>query len=359
MSVAFRPDAGGISRVARLMSLALPNPEVHSLYGEAVANEPTHYYQGKRWQLIGRVLARLMSRRHRWLIFDHLGVASLLALWPRPLPLPPTVVFLHDEEAWQPVVGRHRRALQRARLLLCNSDYTYQRFVRHNPAFAHKTRVCLLGGVPASFYQLAEGPAQPHHRAWLADSRPYVLFVSRLWQKHAYKGHWQLLSAFAQLAADGFEVPLRLALIGRGDDVPAVRAFIAAHQLDGHVTHFDDVDDAALPHFYRQCRALVFPSSREGFGFVFLEAMYWARACVGLRAQPAEEIILEGQTGRLLADNQPATLGAVLADIAQQPTQYEAMGAAGRQHYDAHFTGEHFRTRFLAALAKLEATPPR
>ncbi len=341
------------------MSLALRNPEVHSLYGEAVADDSAHYYQGKRLRFVGRVLARLMRHRYRYVVFDHLGVASLLALWPRPLPLPPTVVFLHDEEAWQPVGGRHRRALQRASLLLCNSDYTYQRFVRHNPTFAHKTRVCLLGGVPASFYHLSEKPGQPHHRAWLADPRPYVLFVSRLWQKHAYKGHWQLLRAFAQVVADRPDVPLRLALVGRGDDVPAVRAFIAAHQLGPHVAHFDDVDDAALPHFYRQCQALVFPSSREGFGFVFLEAMYWARACVGLRQQPAEEIILDEQTGRLLADNQPATLGAVLADIARQPAHYEAMGAAGRRHYDAHFTGDHFRTRFLAALAELETASAR
>lgn len=348
LSADFRDGKGGISRVARTLDDVVKFSSVLSYDGESSERDPRiRYCGGSRALFVARAVPRLHGSPPDLIFCDHADISVIPALLKHKKSR--LVVFLHDEEAWGPLTRKRRIGLSKASLLLCNSEYTRRRFLQSHPEFEKITRSCLLGGVPREF-----GKAKHSDRLdpWLLDPRPFGLFVSRLWREHRYKGHLELMDAFARLQR--CEGPrLRLAIIGSGNDTPTVEERIKSLGLDENVRLFSGVDDALLHEFYKKALFLILPSVREGFGLVFLEAMSCGTPCIAVRDQPAEEIIEDGISGFLLANNSPETIAAMLAPIQRDPEKIRDLAGGAKRRYETHFTQEAFRSRFEKAVEGL------
>ena len=118
------------------------------------------------------------------------------------------------------------------------------------------------------------------------------------------------------------------------------------------MTFLGRLDDRSLLREYGECTAFVMPSRDEGFGFVFVEAMRAARACIGSRGA-ASEIIAEGDTGLLVDAGDRAQLLEAVARVLRDRPLTTAMGARGRIRFLQQFTEERFRDRFKALLAEV------
>ena len=91
------------------------------------------------------------------------------------------------------------------------------------------------------------------------------------------------------------------------------------------------------------------PSRDEGFGFVFVEAMRAARACVGSRGA-AGEIIADGDTGLLVEPGDRGQLLEGVVRMLRDRPATAAMGLRGRARFLQQFTEQRFRDRFTALL---------
>ena len=60
-------------------------------------------------------------------------------------------------------------------------------------------------------------------------------------------------------------------MVGDGTDRPRLERL--AHELGVPVTFYGRAPDAELADLYRACDLFVMPSRKEGFGYVFIEAM--------------------------------------------------------------------------------------
>lgn len=286
------------------------------------------------------------TNEHSILLFDHLGISSIAGYLPFKIK-GKKIIFLHDEEAWSEVVGRKLKALQFADVLLTNSAYTYNYFTQSNPQFKNKTKVCLLGGVPDIFEQVGSADeVSGTLKKWFQKERKYVLFVSRMWKEHDYKGHWKLLEAYVTLLQEESDFPIELVLIGRGNDTDNVLNYIQRNNLNEKVHLFTETEDIELIHFYNHCEAFILPSIREGFGFVFLEAMYFGKPLIGVKRQPVEEIIENGISGMLLENNSPEEIIRILKDLAESPERYSDIGKKGKEVFEDRFTKQKFLERF-------------
>ena len=351
VSINFESSKGGVSRVAHLMHNAIDATTVLSLYGNtSLSGNDIQYFAQNRISFIRALAWNILFQRPSIIIFDHVGPASLLAIIPQLL-LKKVIVFLHDEEAWKPVSARHKMGLDKATHLLCNSQYTYQKFIAHNPIYKSKTQVCLLAGIPSSFENNEAIPTPELFKNWFTNTTPYVIFVSRLWKEHRYKGHLELIAAFKILKDKNLNLPLRLAIIGQGDDAAYIQQQLISLKLENNISLFTNVSDDDLSKFYSHSCGLVFPSIREGFGFVFLEAMYFGKPCIGVVDQPAEEIIVPNVSGILMKDNSPQSIVEVLEDIIVDAYKYECMGLEGKKIYEEKFTNKHFQKRFLKCIS--------
>ena len=302
-------------------------------------------------------LALLRTCARRPLIcFDHVTLAIPV------LPLAATgvvqtVILAHGSEAWKRVRRSSRLSFRYAALTLTNSEFTLRKMKSHLRRF--RGAACPLGLSPEfGRNRAAHDSIARTIELEAADGRRYalgrrmLLLVARLDPREGGKGHAELLTVLPRLLRDFPDVQLVFPGPGAGREALAQQARQAgvAHALflPGRV------EGSTLEDLYRHCYAFVMPSRQEGFGLVYLEAMSHARPCVGCFDDGAEDVIVDGGTGRLIRDpRDEQELCGALRSLLEDPARAARFGEQGLQRLHTHFTAEHHRDRFRTALSVL------
>lgn len=84
----------------------------------------------------------------------------------------------------------------------------------------------------------------------------------------------------------------------------------------------------------------VVPSLLEPFGLVAIEAMAYGRPVVASRTGGLAEIVVDGETGRLVPPGDPQALAQALEELLGDPRRALWMGEAGRLRFESLFTLE-------------------
>lgn len=350
-------EVGGIGMLSRLSLQALQSYSAATgcdgqvwSYGQPATDDLTvpvpnwtiRYARGsKATSALWGLKEALGDARHTLVVAMHVHLAPLaLPLVKRGAQL---AVVLCGIEAWAPLSGLRTRALEHATLLLAISQHTIDRFKRANPVFNNKVvRPCLLG-IPGSDLTVAHQPA---------TTEPFALIVGRLSSQERYKGHDSLLEIWRE-ATKGCPAA-RLVIVGDGDDRARLENKAKELGVMDAVSFLGKVSHDKLESLYRDCRFFVMPSSEEGFGLVFLEAMRAGKACIAGKGA-AEEIVEDGVTGVVVPAQDRSALLTALTRLFRAPELCEHMGHAGYARYLTHFTQAHFEKRLLGAL---ELQPP-
>ncbi len=316
--------ADGVSAVSRqivhaltrcrvsVSCLALDEVEDHALVSDPL-DIPVVSAAGHRASFALHAMATSVAQRFDRIIVTHLQLAPVAWLAHR---LGKDVaVYLHGVEVWRTLRRRECALLESARLL-ANSQHTVHRFKEWHPSFrATPVTVC--------------PPAAPPR---VTSTRPFdfasqtAVIVGRLSSEERYKGHDTLLDVWPSLLQR--HPRARLVVVGDGNDRARLEGRVHAERLSASVECRGRIGRAELEQVIDGCRVLVMPSSGEGFGIVYLEAMQAARPCI---ASPgaASEVIDDGTTGLLVPVNdRVALLEAIDALYADGP-RAAAMGSAG------------------------------
>ncbi len=347
-------EGGGTAHLGRLIGAALRKYAArHRLQFEglhlppldgSVATDGYLAYGGSRARLTVAVIARLLRSGGRpALYFDHVGPARSLALVPAAL-LPRYAVQLHGIEIWRRLSADRRRVLERATFLVANSAYTAERAREFLPA-RYRMRVVLLGIEPIVL-------VGPFDRAVLERAgEGYALIVGRTAGQDRYKGHDELLEVWPAVLQ---RLPgARLVVAGSGSDLARLRAKASALGLGEAVCFTGQVDPATLGELYRRAAVFAMPSGLEGFGLVYPEAMAAAKPCIALAGTAPAEIVVDGETGRLVPEADPPALAAALVELLGDPARARALGEAGRRRYERDFTARAFERRFRPVVDEL------
>ena len=89
-----------------------------------------------------------------------------------------------------------------------------------------------------------------------------------------------------------------------------------------------------------QFTAFAFPSVKEGFGMVLLEAMSRALPVVACRVSSMPEIVEHGKTGLLVTPDDPEAMAQGLISVLENNELCSALGTAGRRRVEDYFTVE-------------------
>ena len=171
---------------------------------------------------------------------------------------------------------------------------------------------------------------------------PYVLFVGRISEQ---KGIFQLLEAARVLPAG-----VQLVLCASSPDTPELLA-----RLEAAVAGRPEIRwiNAMLPvpevvQLYSHAAVFVCPSIYEPFGLINLEAMACGTPVVASRVGGIPEVVVDGETGRLVEPDDAAALGQALAGIVADPARARRMGEAGRRRVEALFSWDRIADRTMA-----------
>jgi glycosyltransferase involved in cell wall biosynthesis len=183
----------------------------------------------------------------------------------------------------------------------------------------------------------------------------FALIVGRLSAEERYKGHDELMAVWpaVQRQAPG----ARLVIVGDGDDRARLEALAASSGLSDAVWFAGRVSDDTLASLYAQAAFFVMPSSREGFGLVYLEAMHAGKACIAAHGA-ADEIIDDGVQGLVIDPESPDQLTGALVRLFSDAAACARMGAAARVRVAAEFTDAKFAVRLLSTLEAMAHAAP-
>jgi glycosyltransferase involved in cell wall biosynthesis len=181
-------------------------------------------------------------------------------------------------KAWaeRPVHLRvERAAVRAARVVVCNSNVTRRDAIEKLGVEPHRA-VTVYYGTDARMFRPASTDERSTLRARLGwpEAQPVVLFVGALGDRR--KGFDVLFSAWRTLCGEA-SWDATLAVVGRGAELPAWKARVAAAGLTERIRFLGFRDD--VPDLLRAADALVHPARYEAYGLGVHEAL-----CCGIPA---------------------------------------------------------------------------
>jgi phosphatidyl-myo-inositol dimannoside synthase len=266
----------------------------------------------------------------------HLGLLKLLPFLPqRPSRI---IVYLHGIESWKPQDRLTQRLLNRVDLFVCNSIYTWNRFVSYNPSLVSSHHVV----VPLGLNESSTLETSP------LDHTPVALFISRMNRGEDYKGHREVIDAWPSVVQRYPDSVLWI--VGDGDLRPDLEKIVQKRGLHSSVSFLGKVSESRKQQLLEQSRCLLMPSRGEGFGLAYLEAMRLGRPCLVSTLDAGREVVNPPEAGLAVnPDNRDELANAICRLLTDGP-EWRRWSTQARRRYDQNFTAKHFQDRLLAAL---------
>lgn len=221
---------------------------------------------------------------------NYLPLCALIAMVRRV----PLMLMIYGMEIWlKPPSLLKRWALRRVTRIGSISQFTMDRFI-NTAAIDHVPCEILPNAVRLEDYGVGPKPADLVTRFGL-EGRRVIMTLARM-PVHASKGFDAMLEAMPQVVK---ALPDALYLIGgRGEDEARLRSKAKGLALDNHVIFAGEIAENRKADFYRLADLFAMPSSGDGFGFVFIEALACGVPVLASTIDGGWEAVMRGKLGR-------------------------------------------------------------
>ncbi|RBP39686.1 glycosyltransferase involved in cell wall biosynthesis [Roseimicrobium gellanilyticum] len=181
-----------------------------------------------------------------------------------------------------------------------------------------------------------------------------ILSVGRLIEK---KGYDDLITACGLLRDR--DIPFHCRIVGEGPLEDELKSQISNLKLTDRVTLTGPLGMTEIIRLLAeetQVFALACKTEKDGgkdnLPTVLMEAMAASLPCVSTRLAGVPEMVVDGVTGLLCDEKQPAAFADHLVTLLQDPLRCEQMGKAGLTHARKHFAKEETSVNLLDAFAE-------
>lgn len=272
------------------------------------------------------LMAVRLARRHDGIVLaahPHLAIpARVMKSISRHLG---TVVMSHGIEVWKPLSMLRRAALRSANLVLAPSSYTAQK-LRDVQGISTGNLRTLPWPLDSNFLRMVDEPSSlPLPKSF--PEGQVLLTVGRWAASERYKGGDELISTLAEVRSAA--PTLHLVIVGSGDDLPRLQQMVHELGLNGSVSFLEGLSRKELAACYARADVFALPSTGEGFGLVFLEAMAFGKPVVGVDWGGPADLIENGVDGFLVPPNCPEKLREVLRRLLTDRSLRAKLGENG------------------------------
>lgn len=267
---------------------------------------------GGRLGFVFTALKAALAKSPDLIFAGHLNLLPLAALLAR-LSGAKLVLQTHGIDAWSRPGWLKRWAIARCTQVLAVSRYTRGAVLAWSNLPWARVRV-----LPNTVGECAiDEQAVQHWREKLAlgPNTRLLLTVGRMDARERYKGHDRVLQACAGLGL----VDYCYAIVGSGDDQARLAALADALKIAGHVRFLGALDDGERNALQSLAHVFAMPSTGEGFGIVYLEALLAGTPAVGSQAGGAPDPLSASRFGFAPTDADLQPLLARLLSAAKPP----------------------------------------
>ena len=328
---------GGIEKVCRLVGKALYElglqyggiSDVYSMYGKPDSADRNKYFpqtlfrgfsNNKIWYVLKSISE---GRRSKLVLMSHINLLVVGYLVKLVNPTVKLVLIAHGIEVWRPLPWWKKRMLRKCDLFLPVSRFTRDKMISLYGLSEEKFSVfnnCLEPFLELPL-QKEKSPALLERYDLELDQR-ILLTVSRMSDSEQYKGYDKVIRVLPDLL---IEYPdLIYLLIGKYDENEKQRLDQLVGELGIRyaVIFTGFVSDEEMPAHFNLADLFIMPSEKEGFGIVFLEAMFYHLPVIAGNKDGSVDALWNGELGVLVDPDNPDVITAAINKVLLNPGQY-------------------------------------
>ena len=341
--------------VLTALAVAAPRCGIRTLakFGAGSRRDPAAGLSGplRTWWFAASLLGLGLRFPPALIISTHvnfLPVARLLKRW-RGVPY---VGVAHGIEVWGNPHARTRVALHDADLVLAVSRHTRERVIAEQHVPADR-----LGLLPNTFDEAAFSPGPKPlellRRYRLSANARVIFSFGRLAAAERYKGFDRMIAALPEIRR---RVPdVYYVIGGTGDDRSRLESLARTNGMADRVIFTGFIRPEELCAHYNLCDVFAMPSTGEGFGIVYLEALGCGKPVLAGNRDGSVDALADGRFGALIdPESQPAierTLTEIL--LRQHPHPLMFQPAELSRQVAAEFGFESFSRRLAQQLRRV------
>ena len=251
------------------------------------------------------------------------------------------VIQTHGIDAWPFPSRSQRKACEQASMILSVSRYTRARVL--DWAVIPPERAVVVSNTVSDCY--TPGDASALRREWNLEGKRVLLTVGRMASSERCKGQDRVIQAIPALTAAGHDVVYVIS--GEGEDRPRLERLAQVVGVDDRVRFVGALPRETLIEAYRMADLFAMPSTGEGFGIVFLEAMACGTPALGLDVAGARDAFCDGELGQMTDEEGfNSALARMIANVSPDP---QGLADAVRQR----FGREQFANAVRSAMLRL------
>jgi phosphatidyl-myo-inositol dimannoside synthase len=300
-------------------------------------------YGQDRKRFVRSILISAWRDQPKVVIIGHVHFAMLAAAYRVISPRSRLYVLAHGKEVEAPLDLLSRAALHLYTGALVVSQSTRASMVQQQGIPARRVHILYYGFGPAGASPCIASQDEAGKDAIA------LLSVTRLTMEDRYKGIHITLAAISRLLP---EFPgLRYTVVGDGSDRSWLQHRAYELGIADRIRFVGQVSDAELNELYAACDVFVLPSTHEGLGIVYLEALARGKPVIGVRAGGVADVVVHEANGLLLEEQTVDGLAAAIRRLALDPRLRRRLGNWGRQHTLPAFSQDHMVSALTGILA--------
>ena len=306
-------STGGIEKVCRIAGKAMYENcirfnkrfkifSMHDNQASAVDNLyfPTEIFSGFKVHKVKFMnQAVRQGCKSRLVILSHINL--LLAGWliKKIRPSVKIILFTHGIEVWSPISNFKRKMLGCCDEIISVSEFTRQKVIAVHGIDPSKCTVlnnCLDPFLPL-MKNVAINPLLKEKYGFHATDK-ILLTLSRLSARERYKGYDKVMEALVQI--EQANVKYLIAGSYDADEKVYIDEIVKKLKLEGRVVLAGFIPEEEVASHFAMSDCYVMPSIKEGFGIVFIEAMYYGLPVIAGNADGSVDALQNGKLGLLV-----------------------------------------------------------
>lgn len=309
---------GGIEKVCRVAGKAMyemsvqhnSSCQIYSMYDEQSDADDNRYFPSENFRGFGSARIKFIAaavekgRKSDVVVLSHINLLVVGWMIKKLSPSTKIILFAHGIEVWTPLRPRQKMMLGCCDKIISVSNFTSDKIKELHRIAAERCDVlnnCLDPFLPVGFTRLNQ--LDLHAKYGYSQENKIIFTLTRLSSRERYKGYDQVLEAMVTLKDTNPE--LRYLLAGSYDakEKRHLDKMIADLGLTAFVHIAGFIPDEDLVAHFLMADMYVMPSMKEGFGIVFIEAMFYGLPVIAGNKDGSVDAVCNGELG-LLVDPQ-------------------------------------------------------
>jgi len=255
-------------------------------------------------------------------------------------------IAVYGIDVWCKLPLLNRITLQKADFVTSISKYTSEETVK-----LHNVRTKNIRLIPPALdpYWISESDDSTQNKISLnLPEGKIILTVSRLAATENYKGVdsvIQAMPAVLKKIPDAYYV-----IIGTGDDISRLQKLARTMGVKDRVVFVRKQKGKYFRAYYQNCDLFAMPSKGEGFGIVFLEAMFYKKPVIAGDHAGSRDVVEDEISGLLVNHGDVDALSNAIIKLLGDPKYAARVGDAGYQRLMSKFTFDHFKNNIVSTM---------